>query len=147
IVMICRSSFYVRAKGSPVESHSTSADRLLPASFLVFRNREAGRRGDFYIKISSPRLPVSLFNFSLPRVVRDDELLADFRLVQVLAHRRALDRSGECVAVDLEPAHHRPLFRAGDGGDDRLELAGLLLKLDFVAYTRNVARDVESLAV
>jgi hypothetical protein len=56
------------------------------------------------------------------RVILDDELFANFGLVEVLAHRRGLDRTRETRSICIEPRSNRTFVRARDRCSNELEL-------------------------
>src|SRR5688572_19959326 len=56
------------------------------------------------------------------RVIFDDVLLANHRLVELVAHGHALEGAGQLLFVDLEPAGLRTAFGAGQSGLDEGDL-------------------------
>src|SRR5262245_45351388 len=83
----------------------------------------------------------------LPRVIFDDVLLADGRLVQFFANGHALHRAGEVRAIGFDPSDTGALVGARDGGEKIRNLSARLADLDLVAALGDEARDVEALAV
>src|SRR6476469_2182706 len=66
----------------------------------------------------------------LARVVLDDVLLADGRLVELFADRQALHGACKVGAVGLDPADDRALVGAGDRSEQIGDLAAGLVNLD-----------------
>src|SRR5690349_4470447 len=81
------------------------------------------------------------------RVVLDDVLLADRRLVELLADGEALEDAAEVVLVELQPGELRAALDLRERRGDELDRAALLVDLDLVALLEEVRRDVHALAV
>src|SRR5688572_11283797 len=76
------------------------------------------------------------------RIVFDDVLLADRRLVELFADGEALEGAGEVALVELEPRQGRAAVDLRECGRDVLDAAALLANLDLVAGLEQVRRDV-----
>src|ERR1019366_7473812 len=85
-----------------------------------------------------PRLPC------LPRVILDDVLLTDGRLVQLFTHRHPLERPREVDLVELQPRELCAFVDLRHRRDDLFDLAALLADLDLVARAQDDAGDVDA---
>jgi len=81
------------------------------------------------------------------RIIFDDVLLADRRLVELVADGHALEGAGEVRLVELEPRELSATLDLRERGRDELDAAALLANLDLVASLEQVRRDVDALAV
>src|SRR3954453_1659220 len=81
------------------------------------------------------------------RVIFDDVLLTNRRLVEFIANRHRLEGAGEIALVDFDPARTLTTFGSGERGGDVADLAAGLADFDLVVRLDAEARDVDALAV
>src|SRR5450432_964376 len=83
----------------------------------------------------------------LTRIIFDDVLLTNARLVELVADGHRLEGAGKVTLVDFDPAGTLTIVGGSEGGGDVADLTAGFANLDLVVRLHAEARDVHALAV